>query len=1044
MKLYVYVQEAKGLPAKDYNGLSDPYVKLQLGKSKARTRVIRKTLNPSWNEEFTFKVDDLSEELHISLWDEDKFLVDDFLGQVKVPVSKVLDSEKQTMPLTWFPLQPRGSRSKAKSCGEILLTVSLYGRENYNRFLHQESGLTKYVNAESLSARESTEPVETPARISNSSLSSFGSGASEEASSLQEDKMNTPSLAGRFFAIFTNKNTETTNKIIETTNKTTETTNQIERAESESSENFHDCEDNSEEEQSDGFFEEGFDSTDSGEQEIPSPLPGGILIDQTYATSPRNLNAILFGPNSDFKRELAQLEGTTDVVEGPWRKAAGEPMKRVVTYTKAATKLVKSVKATEEQTYLIADGKVFAVLASVSTPDVPYGSSFRCELLFCITPGPEVPTEEESSHLSVSWRMNFIQSTMMKSMIEGGARQGLKDSYQQFSKLLSQYATALDVSSLASEQEQPRLDLQVDPQSEWKLIISYIGVFTLVSTLFSLAYLLLHIFLANPSVMQGLEFGGLDLPDSLGEVITCGLLVLQVERIFKMISHFMHARFQKAGDHGIKAQGDGWLLTVALIEGKNFSAVDATGYSDPYVVFTCNGKPRTSSIKLQTLDPQWHEIFEYDATEEPPSVMDVEVFDFEGPFAEATSLGYAEINFLKFTSQELADLWIPLQGRLAQACQSKLHLRIFLTNTKGPDVVTQYITKMEKEVGKKIARRSPQTNSTFQKLFSLPSEEFLINDFSCYLKRKMPLQGRLFLSARMLGFYANLFGHKTKFSFLWEDIEEIVELPPSLASMGSPSLVIFLRRGRGLDAIHGAKYTDDKGRLKFHFQSFVSYNVACRTIMALWRNRALSLEQKMQIVDDEEPTDSGDLQNEDSGYFLGVEEASMTKVHSQTLPFSVESLMELYDGGRLDKEIMEKSGCLNYRTTAWEIYKQKLYQRQIWYKFNRNVSGFGVEITSIQQKSKLDNGNGWIIDEVLTLHGVPFGDHFQLQVRRELENAVSASEACNVRVFVGIAWLKSTTSQKRITKNIFEKFTDHLKETLRLAEDEILTKKQLR
>lgn len=1028
MKLYVYVQEAKGLPAKDYNGLSDPYVRLQLGKSKARTRVIRKTLTPSWNEEFTFKVDDLSEELQISVWDEDRFLVDDFLGQLKVPVSRVLDSEKHTMPLTWFPLQARGSKSKGKLYGEILLTISLYGRENYNRFLHQESGLPKYVNTESLSSRESTEPIEIPARISNSSLSSFGSGASEEVSSIQEDKMNPQSLAGRFFAMFTNKNAETTN--------------QIERTESESSEHYQDCEDNSEEEQSDGFFEEGFDSTESGEQEIPSPLSGGILLDQVYSTSPRNLNAIIFGPNNEFKRELTQLEGTTNYVEGPWRKTGGEPMKRVVTYTKAATKMVKAVKATEEQTYLIADGKVFVVSVSVSIPDVPYGSSFRCELLYCITPGPEVSTEEESSHLSISWRVNFLQSTMMRSMIEGGTRQGLRDSYQEFAKLLSQFATPLDVASLASEQEQPRLDSQMDPQSDWKLIVSYIGVFTLVSTLFSLAYLLLHIFLASPSVMQGLEFGGLDLPDSLGEVITCGLLVLQVERIFKMISHFMHARFQKAGDHGIKAQGDGWLLTVALIEGKNLSAVDATGYSDPYVVFTCNGKPRTSSIKLQTLDPQWHEIFEYDATEEPPSVMDVEVFDFEGPFAEATSLGYAEINFLKFTSQELADLWVPLQGRLAQACQSKLHLRIFLTNTKGPDVVTQYITKMEKEVGKKIARRSPQTNSTFQKLFALPSEEFLINDFSCYLKRKMPLQGRLFLSARMLGFYGNLFGHKTKFSFLWEDIEEIVELPPSLASMGSPSLAIYLRRGRGVDASHGAKYADEKGRFKFHFQSFVSYNVACRTIMALWRNRALSLEQKMQIVEDEEPTDSGDHQNEDSGYFLGVEEANMTKVHSQTLPFSVESLMELYDGGPLDKKIMEKSGCLNYRTTVWEIYKQKVYQRQIWYKFNRNVSGFGVEITSIQQKSKLDNGNGWIIDEVLTLHGVPFGDHFQLQVRRELENPLSASEACNVRVFVGIAWLKSTTSQMRITKNIFEKFTDHLKETLRLAEEEILTKKQ--
>lgn len=59
-------------------------------------------------------------------------------------------------------------------------------------------------------------------------------------------------------------------------------------------------------------------------------------------------------------------------------------------------------------------------------------------------------------------------------------------------------------------------------------------------------------------------------------------------------------------DHGVKAQGDGWLVTVALIEGTNLAAVDSTGFSDPYVVFTCNGKTRTSSIKFQILDPQWN------------------------------------------------------------------------------------------------------------------------------------------------------------------------------------------------------------------------------------------------------------------------------------------------------------------------------------------------------------------------------------------------------------------------------------------------------
>ena len=89
-------------------------------------------------------------------------------------------------------------------------------------------------------------------------------------------------------------------------------------------------------------------------------------------------------------------------------------------------------------------------------------------------------------------------------------------------------------------------------------------------------------------------------------------------------------------------------------------------------------------------------------------------------------------------------------------------------------------------------------------------------------------QGRLFLSARIVGFYANLFGHKTKFFFLWEDIEDIQILPPTLASVGSPLLVIVLKKNRGMDARHGAKSQDDEGRLRFCFQSFVSFNGASR------------------------------------------------------------------------------------------------------------------------------------------------------------------------------------------------------------------------
>jgi Ca2+-dependent lipid-binding protein len=117
MKLVVRVIEAKNLPPMDPNGLSDPYVRLQLGKQRFRTKVIKKNLNPKWDEEFSFKVDDLKEELLISVMDEDKFLIDDFVGQLKVPMSLVFDEEIKSLGTAWYSLQPKSKKSKNKESG---------------------------------------------------------------------------------------------------------------------------------------------------------------------------------------------------------------------------------------------------------------------------------------------------------------------------------------------------------------------------------------------------------------------------------------------------------------------------------------------------------------------------------------------------------------------------------------------------------------------------------------------------------------------------------------------------------------------------------------------------------------------------------------------------------------------------------------------------------------------------------------------------------------------------------------------------------------
>lgn len=96
------------------------------------------------------------------------------------------------------------------------------------------------------------------------------------------------------------------------------------------------------------------------------------------------------------------------------------------------------------------------------------------------------------------------------------------------------------------------------------------------------------------------------------------------------------------------------------------------------------------------------EIFEFDATEDPPSTMDVEVFDYDGPFSDAESLGHAEINFLKHSPDGLADYWLDLSGKNARTHGSRLHLRVFLTNTKQSDALPVFLERVEKEVGTKV------------------------------------------------------------------------------------------------------------------------------------------------------------------------------------------------------------------------------------------------------------------------------------------------------------------------------------------------------
>ncbi|XP_042293496.1 synaptotagmin-8 [Sceloporus undulatus] len=89
-KLTVVILEAKKLKRMDPNGLSDPYVKVQLILNKKkwkkkRTSVKKNTLSPYFNEAFVFYVPfNLIQnvDLVISIWDHDKVTKDDQIGKL--------------------------------------------------------------------------------------------------------------------------------------------------------------------------------------------------------------------------------------------------------------------------------------------------------------------------------------------------------------------------------------------------------------------------------------------------------------------------------------------------------------------------------------------------------------------------------------------------------------------------------------------------------------------------------------------------------------------------------------------------------------------------------------------------------------------------------------------------------------------------------------------------------------------------------------------------------------------------------------------------
>ena len=133
--LQVQAIGARQLKAMDRNGLSDPYLKLQIGNSthkrqKCQTKIVKKNLNPEWNETFELLVTDVNDVLKVSIFDSDLFGSDDLIGHTLLPLSEIVGLEGDHAAPKWHDITDDDSHIT----GQVYLGLTLPRPDGYKTY----------------------------------------------------------------------------------------------------------------------------------------------------------------------------------------------------------------------------------------------------------------------------------------------------------------------------------------------------------------------------------------------------------------------------------------------------------------------------------------------------------------------------------------------------------------------------------------------------------------------------------------------------------------------------------------------------------------------------------------------------------------------------------------------------------------------------------------------------------------------------------------------------------------------------------------------
>ncbi|GMI95314.1 homolog of OsGAP1, C2-domain ABA-related, C2 domain, Arabidopsis thaliana C2 domain [Hibiscus trionum] len=126
--LRVHVKRGVNLAVRDARS-SDPYVVVKMGHQRLKTRIVKKDVNPEWNDDLTLSITDPNIPATLTVYDHDTFTKDDKMGNSEFEVMSFIEALKTHTNLEEIPSGTILSKVQPSSTNYLAEESAIYVNE---------------------------------------------------------------------------------------------------------------------------------------------------------------------------------------------------------------------------------------------------------------------------------------------------------------------------------------------------------------------------------------------------------------------------------------------------------------------------------------------------------------------------------------------------------------------------------------------------------------------------------------------------------------------------------------------------------------------------------------------------------------------------------------------------------------------------------------------------------------------------------------------------------------------------------------------------